>query len=48
LLPQAVFDVRRNDGTLVLREIGQGFTVDDVRKATGAPFEVDANLGTFD
>jgi 3-oxoacid CoA-transferase subunit B len=40
----AVIDVRRDDdgaGTLVLREVAPGVTVDEVIAATGAPLAVD-------
>ncbi|CAD2215602.1 3-oxoacid CoA-transferase [Angomonas deanei] len=36
---KAVFDVV--DGQLVLKELAEGVTVDDVKKCTGAPFHVD-------
>eukprot|EP00128_Syssomonas_multiformis_P008034 Colp12_sorted_trinity150504_noHs@16516 len=38
-----VFDVNETHG-LVLREIADGLTVDDIKKATGAPFEVAPDL----
>eukprot|EP00038_Savillea_parva_P008605 m.178037 g.178037 ORF g.178037 m.178037 type:complete len:505 (+) comp14464_c0_seq1:60-1574(+) len=41
----AVFEVC--DGSLVLRELAEGVTVDDVKKATGCSFEVDSDLKSF-
>ena len=38
-LPQAVFEVCRENG-LRLVEIGEGVSLDDVRAATGASFQV--------
>jgi len=41
----AVIDVV--DGGLVLKELAEGVTVDDVKEATGCSFDVDSDLGSF-
>lgn len=43
---QAVFDFS-NDGRLTLKEIATGFTIDDIKKNTGASFESYAQIGEF-
>jgi len=43
----AVFDVSTKKG-LTLIEVAPGFTVDDVKKATGCPFEVSKNVKQMD
>jgi len=43
----AVFDVDRVKGGLTLVEIAEGVDLEDLRKKTGAEFEVAENLGTF-
>lgn len=42
----AVFDFSKN-GRLTLKEIAQGFTLEDVQKATGCKFEMADAIGTF-
>lgn len=42
----AVFDFSKN-GRITLKEIGDGFTLDDVKKATGCNFEMADQIGTF-
>lgn len=42
----AVFEIDREKG-LILTEIAEGTTLDDVKEKTAAPFEVAAQLGTF-
>ena len=37
---QAVFQVDRKKGQLVLEEVAEGVTVDEVRVKTGADFEI--------
>jgi len=43
----SVFDVDRINGGLTLVELAEGVTVEQVKKATGAPFKIAENLGTF-
>ena len=43
LLLQAVFEVKAGKG-LVLAEIANGITIDDIRAATGCTFEVKYSL----
>lgn len=42
---QAVFDF--SSGRLTLKEIAEGFTLDDIKKNTGCEFEVVSQVGTF-
>lgn len=42
----AVFDFS-NEGRITLKEIAEGYTIDDVKKATGCAFESYAQVGTF-
>ncbi|EJF66032.1 3-oxoacid CoA-transferase [Dichomitus squalens] len=42
----AVFDVDRKAGTLILSELQEGVTLDEVKAKTGADFQVSPNLGT--
>lgn len=42
----AVFDFS-NGGRLTLKEIAEGYTLDDVRKVTACDFETYSNIGTF-
>lgn len=43
----AVFDIDRQEGSMTLVEIAEGNDVDDIRRKTGAPFEIAEQLGTF-
>lgn len=43
---QAVFDYS-NDGRITLKEIAEGFTIDDIKANTGCDFETYSNIGTF-
>ena len=43
---QAVFDIVPGTG-LVLKEVSQNSSVEEVKKYTGAKFVIDENLGTF-
>lgn len=42
----AVFDYS-NEGRITLKEIAEGLTIDDVKKATGCSFESYSNIGRF-
>ena len=42
----AVFDVDRKAGTLILSELQEGVTLDEVKAKTGADFQISPNLGT--
>ena len=42
----AVFDYT-NNGRLTLKEVAEGVTIDDVKKATGAKFETYSQVGKF-
>lgn len=42
----AVFDFSKN-GRITLKEIAEGLTLEDVKKATGAKFEMADKIGTF-
>ena len=41
----AVFDVDRHAGKLVLSDVGEGVTLDEVKAKTGAEFEVSSSVG---
>ena len=43
---QAVFDYS-NGGRLTLKDIAEGFTIDDIKANTGAKFETYSNIGRF-
>lgn len=43
----SVFDVDLKNGGLTLVELADGYTVGDIRKATGADFKVAAELGSY-
>lgn len=43
----AVFGVDRHAGKLVLTEVAEGVTVDEVRAKTGCEFEVGSKVGTM-
>jgi 3-oxoacid CoA-transferase len=42
----AVFDYS-NNGRITLKDIAEGFTIDDVKASTGCKFESYSNIGTF-
>lgn len=43
---QAVFDYS-NEGRITLKEIAEGFTIDDIKRNTGCSFESYSDIGTF-
>jgi 3-oxoacid CoA-transferase len=43
----AVFDVDRTNGELLLIDLAEGVTVDEVKKKTGCEFKVRERLGSF-
>jgi 3-oxoacid CoA-transferase len=42
----AVFQVQKNKGMMLI-EVAEGVSVEEIRKKTGAPFEVSINLITM-